>query len=322
MHRLYGVRAALTAFYDYRISSNQSHLDSLYAERDKTIDKLKEATKYNSTQQLLEKYGSPRSTPKKSAPSPEGKSKKQSERRVSGGPVQRTGFVPPPTANIPRNNAAPPLPRSPSSPQAPSPQQQRPPQDAAFAPPAQADGPPSPMVGAEFAPNAYSAPPQYAPSSGPAWYDRLMDAIMGEDETQPRNRIVLICQNCRVVNGQAPPGTKSLHELGRWKCMNCGGWNGVESETQKLVQSVTQGAGEQSGEEPQSPYEAPSFDEADEVQEDSPIPGSDEDIKEESTDDVGESEQHEVHQDSPAQSTRSKAKNNGKKGRKLGAPRV
>lgn len=61
---------------------------------------------------------------------------------------------------------------------------------------------------------------------------------MGEDETSPRNRIALICQNCRLVNGQAPPGTKSPADLGKWRCFGCGAWNGEEDEAVKAVKEM------------------------------------------------------------------------------------
>lgn len=65
-----------------------------------------------------------------------------------------------------------------------------------------------------------------------------MDVLLGEDETSPKNRLVLICQNCRLVNGQAPPGIKSLGELGRWRCANCGAWNGEETEARKVIADI------------------------------------------------------------------------------------
>jgi hypothetical protein len=73
---------------------------------------------------------------------------------------------------------------------------------------------------------------------GGHWYDRVLDLLLGEDETSPKNRIILICQNCRLVNGQAPPGTKSLAELGKWKCFGCGKLNGEEDEAVKAVQEM------------------------------------------------------------------------------------
>jgi hypothetical protein len=68
--RLYLGRLALTTYYNYRTSRLQTHLEELQTQRDITIDKLKAATKYNSTQQLLEKYGgtpSPKASPSQRA---------------------------------------------------------------------------------------------------------------------------------------------------------------------------------------------------------------------------------------------------------------
>lgn len=88
-----------------------------------------------------------------------------------------------------------------------------------------------------FAPNAFSSTStQYVEQSH--WYDRLLDVLLGEDETQPKNRLALICSTCRLVNGQAPPGIKTLEELGRWRCGNCGAWNGEESEAKKVLAGI------------------------------------------------------------------------------------
>jgi hypothetical protein len=65
-----------------------------------------------------------------------------------------------------------------------------------------------------------------------------MDVLLGEDETLPKNRPALICQNCRLVNGQAPPGMKNPEELGRWRCGGCGAWNGEESEAKKVLANI------------------------------------------------------------------------------------
>ena len=52
--------------------------------------------------------------------------------------------------------------------------------------------------------------------------------LLGEDEMHPKNRLALICENCRLVNGQAPPGAKTLEAVGKWRCSNCGTMNGVD----------------------------------------------------------------------------------------------
>ena len=65
-----------------------------------------------------------------------------------------------------------------------------------------------------------------------------MDVLLGEDESLPGKRLALICQNCRLVNGQAPPGVRSLADVGKWKCFSCGKMNGEEDEVERIVKSL------------------------------------------------------------------------------------
>lgn len=97
----------------------------------------------------------------------------------------------------------------------------------------------------EFAPNAFPPPAAYyaggeaqSGATGEKWYDRILDLVMGEDETSPKNRIVLICENCRLVNGQAPPGCRRLEDVGLWRCFGCGAKNGVVDEGVKAVREM------------------------------------------------------------------------------------
>jgi hypothetical protein len=93
-----------------------------------------------------------------------------------------------------------------------------------------------------FAPNAFSdIPPQMSTTyqQTPHWYDRILDVLLGEDETAAKNRLVMLCSRCRLVNGQAPPGIRTPEELGRWRCSGCGAWNGVENEGTKVVKEIT-----------------------------------------------------------------------------------
>lgn len=92
-------------------------------------------------------------------------------------------------------------------------------------------------------------PPTTSYEQAPHWYDRILDVLLGEDETAAKNRLVLLCSKCRLVNGQAPPGVKTLEELGRWRCNGCGSWNGVESEGAKVVKEITQASKVDNGEE-------------------------------------------------------------------------
>jgi hypothetical protein len=65
--------------------------------------------------------------------------------------------------------------------------------------------------------------------------------LLGEDETQPKNRLALICSECRLVNGQAPPGTRNLEDVGRWRCSGCNAWNGKEKVREDAVAELVQG---------------------------------------------------------------------------------
>lgn len=236
---IYGVRTTLDTYYAYRIANSQTHLTDLNKQRDSSIDKLKAATKYNSTQELLDKYG------KKPEQDPAGSQKKgkQGTQGKQQSPIQRTGFAPPPTANIQRGPAPAPIPPLKGG------HASIPPQHSSGIPPPGSRPQSSAGLepGEEFAPNAFSpedaVPPvrqtsvQYA--EGPKWYDRILDVMLGEDETQAKYRIVLICQKCRLVNGQAPPGARSLEDVGRWRCGQCQAWNGVESETAKVLRQMS-----------------------------------------------------------------------------------
>lgn len=228
MFSIYLGRTGLDTYYTYRVDSATHRLEEQQTERSKTIDKLKAATKYNSTQQLLEKYGG---EPPKPASKP--RAAKSPSRAPRGVQKQssRTSMGPPATANIPAN-------QPPSQPSTPQPMQPPP----RFISPVSDSpatifraGPP------EFAPNAFSSAPQYDtsdPSSEGNWYDRILDLLLGDDETSPKNRVVLICQHCRLVNGQAPPGVKRLSDLGNWRCIGCGGWNGEQDEGTKIVEEI------------------------------------------------------------------------------------
>ncbi|KAH6674990.1 hypothetical protein B0J14DRAFT_478673 [Halenospora varia] len=233
---IYLIRRGITAYYDFRIDATTKRLEDQQIERTKTIEKLKAATKYNSTQELLEKYGGAPPAPKPKTPktpskSPMAKQDASQPQRVGAGP-------PPPTANIQRPGQDQlPNPSLPSTPQ-PGP---RGPKHQIIPSPLSA---PSPVGPPEFAPNAFPPPPQYAHGSehamGGHWYDRVLDLLLGEDETSPKNRMALICHNCRLINGQAPPGAKTLAEVGKWRCFACGAWNGEEDEAAEAVKEMKQ----------------------------------------------------------------------------------
>lgn len=88
--------------------------------------------------------------------------------------------------------------------------------------------------------------------------------------------MAMICSSCRLVNGQAPPGIKTPEELGRWRCGSCGAWNGVESETTKILSTLRQNAGPAEGNW-ESPSNAQSHDQVAGAVNDTAMAGSSED---------------------------------------------
>jgi hypothetical protein len=304
---IYVVRYALTSFFEYRISKTDAYLKKLNKERDATIDRLKEATKYNSTQQLLEKYGaSPKQNEKMSSLS---QKKPQGPQKPALQQGPRTGMAPPPTANISR---------SPNQPQNPSTPQRVP--SAALSPQGPSPNAPSPLPGtpgAEFAPNAFGpveTAQQYSTAPAPTytqthWYDRIMDALLGEDETQAKNRLALICSECRLVNGQAPPGARTLEDVGRWRCGGCHAWNGKEKPQDDVVASLVQGW---DTERKMREKELSGSKEMKEVK--AEVGAEVEEEEDEDEDEDGEKEdQQEEEVPPPSRSTRSKTKSKGKK---------
>ncbi|KAL8902204.1 MAG: hypothetical protein Q9207_004828 [Kuettlingeria erythrocarpa] len=242
---IYLVRLAVTTLYSFRIAKVQSQSDVLQKQRDATIEKLKAATRYNTTQELLKKYGG----------TPPSKEQPNEDRTLKSGPKQkdplasgqvRTGFVPPPTANIPGRHGPISIPSTPqqANPRSRDRRGQDDPLSAAAAVAPWQGSPHQMDPSAEFAPNAFSSAPQYAQEGdGSRWYDRLMDLVLGEDETLPRNRLALICHHCRLVNGQAPPGMQRLEDVGKWRCAGCSTMNGEEKEETELLNRMKERTG-------------------------------------------------------------------------------
>ena len=227
---IYGVRKALTFVFDWRIRQQESHVTALQKQREGKIADLKKATKYDSTQELLQKYGG---APKDTTPTKKDNKKKSTPQQTQ----QRTGLPPPPTANIPGRQL---------------------PQQPQVQPPRQIPVPGSPDRMSQspthfspdspgFAPYAFSNPPSASSSyqQSSHWYDRLLDVMIGEDESAAKNRLALICSNCRLVNGLAPPGNRTLEEVGRWRCSSCGSWNGTDQHkaAREMVESVRRSGG-------------------------------------------------------------------------------
>ncbi|GFP52883.1 endoplasmic reticulum junction formation protein lunapark [Trichoderma asperellum] len=234
---IYTTRVVITSYYTFRIENLEAKLKALQEERQDTIQKLKEATKYESTLELLEKYGGAEG--KDGKPQIKIKEEAPQQQQQTGFTLpERTHIAPPATANIPRRDLSPasfassrpvtPLTQSVTSNDEPSAIGQH-------------------LLRPQSAQSQHHSFPPPQAVAEPHWYDRIFDVLLGEDETAAKNRIVLICQVCRLVNGQAPPGTKSLSELGMWKCMACGSRNGEMDEGKRIVREVLKSQAKKGG---------------------------------------------------------------------------
>lgn len=270
---IYLVREVVGAFFNWRINRQQSHLDGLQKTRDEKIADLKKATKYDSTQELLQKYGATPTKQTQARKTPQESKRKTNPSDGNQSPQQRTNFAPPPTANIVGRQAGsqnePPRPQIESDSSRFATQQSQP-----NSPVSMQSVTASPAVISPdepgFAPNAFPDVPMQrniAYNNSPHWYDRILDVLLGEDETAAKNRLALICANCRLVNGQAPPGVRTLEELGKWRCASCGAWNGTESEGAKVVKEITRNANLDQNEDWEK---VARHDELDEVNEENP----------------------------------------------------
>ncbi|KAF8473130.1 hypothetical protein BDZ91DRAFT_714042 [Kalaharituber pfeilii] len=290
---IYLVRKLLVLIYDRRIASVEQSLAALITERDDTIEKLKTATKFYSTQSLLEKYGGGSEmtedgrggmySRKSSMAGLEGLQQHQGAQSLRLRQVNGAGSI---RGKLPQHLMPPALNQGPQQ-QQHQPQQQQPPQTSqqqqkassaspepeslspqqlqvqeqlrqqqalrpislpgqqipsaqasptrtTFSIPPHPPAPSAPILQAPaasstFAPGEYLEPETAPAGSSHRWYDRLLDILIGEDETAAKARYALICSNCRMVNGLAPPGTKSLDEIGRWGCARCGTMNGKDN---------------------------------------------------------------------------------------------
>lgn len=232
---IWGVRSLLVLYYNGRISATETKLEDLQTKQRDTVEKLKEATKFSTTQSIIEKYGGGPISPSISD--------------IERNKMQHAQQQGPP-GNPNNNQQLRQRPQGQSSSLPPSPQQiqqqfvqqqlQQQQQERGqqhLAPPSGANNPnpvkkfnrPSPIPVLSFPPATAPTPArQIAPEEihSPRWYDRVLDVLVGEDETSAKNRFALICKNCRMVNGLAPPGTRSLEEVEGWGCARCGMMNG------------------------------------------------------------------------------------------------
>ncbi|TGZ85540.1 hypothetical protein EX30DRAFT_26649 [Ascodesmis nigricans] len=215
----------INEYYARRIKNAEERLVKLQKEQSATIDRLKAATKYSTTQSLIEKYGGTAGIDTQEAE----KLKKQTPKKLQAPQHSRPGRSSQMSPQMQHQLQQQQI-------QQRIVQQQLMAQQGGFSPPGvpipPGQRPPQPqplhMQGHMHSPSIHHLQPEEA--STPRWYDRIMDMILGEDETSAKNRYALICQRCRMVNGLAPPGTLNPDDVDQWGCARCGTMNGRRKE--------------------------------------------------------------------------------------------
>lgn len=232
------MRKLLDLYYNSKIGNAEVKLDDLQKKQRDTVEKLKAATKFSTTQSIIEKYGGgPTFT--------DADKKKQ---------LQNSPQTPPGHPNGNHQRPQGPL-TTPQQVQQQLIQQQlmaqqrsvermQTPRPNANPNPVQKSAPPTtPTLPVLNLPKTTTRPSsqqhiQPEEAMAPRWYDRLLDVLVGEDETSAKNRYALICSKCRMVNGLAPPGTRTLEEMEGWGCARCGAMNGrVVSRSPSMASS-------------------------------------------------------------------------------------
>lgn len=199
-----GVRYIVKWVYDRRINGLEAHLEVLKLEQKEKIEQLKTKTNFYSTQSLLERYGGPQSTPTRE--------QTQSSSAESSPALRKRKSR---LVNTPSRNSTPEHPNQRLS-----------------------AGPQQLSMPSQLSSVVAQAPPLASPEpiGPPKWYDRLLDVIVGEDESKPQNRYALICKVCRTHNGLAPPGETDV-SLIRYICPRCGTINGEEPPPKHLTKT-------------------------------------------------------------------------------------
>ncbi|KAK9236212.1 hypothetical protein V1525DRAFT_433946 [Lipomyces kononenkoae] len=180
-------RRGIFEVFSRRIKRQETTLQALRGDQKTKVEELKSSTKYYTTKSLLDRFESKNGS---SGPGKENTVDKNDRR----GPVQQGQS----DSSVSAVDDA--RPNSMLS------QQQ------------QSSSQPLQWYGARAVPQ----PPQ-----PPMWYDRILDLLVGEDETDPRNRYALICFRCGTHNGLAPPG--QAPDSVRYICPVCGQWNPEEA---------------------------------------------------------------------------------------------
>ncbi|KAK6199357.1 uncharacterized protein RJT21DRAFT_46191 [Scheffersomyces amazonensis] len=213
----YGIYTIVHWFYTFLINSKSNQLINLKKKHKQKIEDLKRITNFNTTNELLDKFGDEKDKPKpKSNLSTKPKSNLPTQ--IPNNPtINRSGVI---DVNKLSETQLKKLNIN-ITPNKPLPQQT--PQSHAQSQ-IQSSTPPPPKVA--------STPPKRT------FQDRILDLLIGSDNSEAvENRYALICYKCYAHNGLAPPHTDNPSAI-KFKCMQCGTLNGhgvLDAELKDLI---------------------------------------------------------------------------------------
>ncbi|KAG8992991.1 hypothetical protein FRB94_007894 [Tulasnella sp. JGI-2019a] len=192
------IRRIVQSWYRRKAEWEEKQLKSLLAEQRTKIDEIKKKTNYYTTKNLLDRYDDPasRKAPVPALSTPESNLRQRRVPGVVGGPQNEPGPAPSSHKSPPRLAALQVVPPGPASAQAQARQQIL----------------------------QHTIPQPMAPARK-QWYDKVADAILGDDEASAgsqHTRYALICENCFAHNGLV---RESEYEDMKYLCPKCGYFN-------------------------------------------------------------------------------------------------
>ncbi|VDB85526.1 unnamed protein product [Peniophora sp. CBMAI 1063] len=183
------VRRLVQLWYKRKGDAEEKALRELSKQQHTKIEEIKKKTNYYQMREMMAKYDE---TPGSGAPA---------------SPAPRQPQQPQPQQPLPATPQRRPIPQQ---------VQQRPIQGSPN--PLLLQTPLRPGLQSQLMPS----PPQPLPPPRKQWYDKLADAILGDDETAAASRYALICQKCFTHNGLVEA---SRYEEMQYTCPKCGHFN-------------------------------------------------------------------------------------------------
>lgn len=214
---LYFLVRLLGGLYDWLLKSRQTKLSSLQERHKLKIEELKKITNFNTTSELLEKYGDPNERKRKTANVIDKGTSSGAQGIPGNGNLKQRLNVNPGTINVSK-------PISEMKPGLQKQEQQQPLEGL------QQKQQPSSSKPSDINNKRSPSSSHQEVQSQRSFQDRLLDILVGSDYSETiESRYALICAGCFKHNGLASPGCTEPHKV-PYICPQCGLFNGEMQE--------------------------------------------------------------------------------------------